>query len=136
LSELPSDYQADLQAQVENEEAAYTMRNNPLQGITDPVLQGVYLATIKSKDLMVAKYTRQQEIEEFEAGDIVSLNLPRGTRTNTDNRRVFVKVLAMEYPHKYRIQTEFGVIKNLISTRELNRLPNSVISGMDIQGPM
>jgi hypothetical protein len=44
-------------------------------------------------------------------------------------------VLAIEHPHKYRIQTEFGVIKNLIPTRELNRLPNSVISRMDIQGP-
>jgi hypothetical protein len=134
-SELPADYQADLQAQVENEEAVYAMRSNPLRGITDPVLQGVRLATIKSKDLMVAKYAKQREIEEFAIGDIVSLNLPRGTRTSTDNRRVFVKVLAMEHPYKYRIQTEFGVIKNLIPTRELNRLPDSVTRGMDIQGP-
>jgi hypothetical protein len=84
---------------------------------------------------MVAKYAKQWEIEEFAVGDIVSLNLPRGICTSTDNRRVFVKVLAMEHPHKYRIQTEFRVIKNLIPTRELNRLPNSVISRMDIQGP-
>jgi hypothetical protein len=68
--------------------------------------------------------------------DIVQslINPPKGTRTSTDNRRVFVKVLAMEHPHRYRIQTEVRVIKNLIPTRELNRLLDSVIRGMVSRG--
>jgi hypothetical protein len=44
-------------------------------------------------------------------------------------------VLAIEHPYKYRIQTEFGIIKNLIPIRELNRLSDLVTNKLDIQGP-
>jgi hypothetical protein len=74
-------------------------------------------------------------IKQFVIGDIVALKLPRGTRTSTDFKRVFGKVLSQPYEHKYQIQTEWGIVDRLFPVKELMRVVKSVADHMEVQGP-
>jgi hypothetical protein len=72
-------------------------------------------------------------IPQFVAGDVVTIKLPRGTQTSTDNKKVSGRVLAMPKPNWYQLQTEYRVIERLLPTKELGRVPLSM--GVTINGP-
>jgi hypothetical protein len=68
---------------------------------------------------MIRKYSKRYDIEHFKIGDIISIKIPREDRTSTDNRRLFGRILAEPYSHRYRIVILSGIIKRLIPTKEL-----------------
>ena len=84
---------------------------------------------------MVDRYTKNHVIEQFTEGDIVALKLPRGTRTSTDMKRVFGRVLSMLYEHKYEIQTEWGIVERLFPVKELMRVMKTVMDQIEVHGP-
>ena len=84
---------------------------------------------------MVERYSKKYTIEVFATGDIVALKLPRGTRTSTDMKRVFGRVLSVPYEHKYEIQTEWGVVERLFPVKELMRVAKTVADSIEVHGP-
>jgi hypothetical protein len=131
---LPEDYEADLLAPVQlGEEQREDEQSLTTTG--DALLSRAYKKTEKSRNRMVEKYSKRHEIEVFAVGDIVTLKLPRGTRTSTDNRRVFGRVLGMPHRDRYEVQTEFGVVDRLIPARELAPVSALLARGIDVQGP-
>ena len=84
---------------------------------------------------MVLKYSKHHKIETWVAGDIVSIKLPVGTRTSTDHRRVFGRILEVPHDHVYRIQTQWGIIDRLMPSKELSTNPSSIADGLEIVGP-
>jgi hypothetical protein len=99
-SDIPADFQGDLQMPIQLSDDENTNTSN------NPILQKALRNTIKAREKMSAKYAKAHQIEEFVAGDIVAVKLPRGTRTSTDPKRIFAKVLAMPKKDRYKIQTK------------------------------
>jgi hypothetical protein len=122
--DLPEDYQADLQPDLPFSEASACDN-------TDPVLLKAAANIAIAKGKIVQKYAKKQKIKSFVQGDIMALNLPKGTTTSTDNKRVWAKILAKEHPNRYRLQTKWGVLKTLVPTRELNRAARLVADSID-----
>ena len=60
--------------------------------------------TDSSREKMVAKYSKNHEIDRFEVSDIVTFKLPRGTRTPADYKRLFGRVLGVPQQDRYEIQ--------------------------------
>lgn len=102
---------------------------------SDEVLATVRTNSQKARHQVVNKYSKTHAIEVFAQGDIVIVKLPRGTRTSTNNKRLFGRVLANPKPHRYQIQTEYNIINRLLPTKELEKVPLSIANSMDIQGP-
>jgi hypothetical protein len=75
---------------------------------------------------MARNYTKAYTIDQFTAGDVVTVKLPRGTRTSTDNKKIFAQVLSVQKPNRYKLQTQYGVIERLLPTKELERVPLSM----------
>jgi hypothetical protein len=75
--------------------------------------------TDSSREKIVAKYSKNYEINHFEVSNIVTFKLPRGTRTPADYKRLFSRVLGVPQQDRYEIQTQYGVINYLLPTREL-----------------
>jgi hypothetical protein len=75
---------------------------------------------------MAKKYIKNRTINTFVTGDIVTIKLPCGTRTSTDNKRIFARVFAMPKPSRYELQTKYSVIERLMPTKELERVPLSI----------
>ena len=65
--------------------------------------------------------------------DVVTIKLPCGTQTFTNNKKVFGRVLAMPKPDRYELQTQYGVVEWLLPTKELERVPVSM--GFTVNGP-
>lgn len=118
--ELPPNFQAGLQAPQD----ASVARQDDTDG--DSIIVAVRQSTDKARDRMVKKYAKQHEIDVFSEGDIVTVKLPKGTRTSTDLRRIFGKIIAVSPKHTYQIQTEWGIIDRGIPTKELIRPPQAV----------
>ena len=78
------------------------------------------------------KYSKSHTIEVFSQGDIVTVKLPRRTRTSTDNKRLFARVLSTPKPHRYLVQTVHSVINRLLPTKELERVLLLVANSIDI----
>jgi hypothetical protein len=117
---LPLDYKADLAVPIHINGGSESKEE------TDPLLLKVRENTLRSREKMVKKYTYKHKIEVFIPGDVVALNLPAGTKTSTDNKRVWAKVVAEEHPSRYRLQTKWGILINLVPTREINRISSVV----------
>jgi hypothetical protein len=49
---------------------------------------------------MAQKYSKRHDIQQFETKDIISLKVPGGNRTSTNNRRLFGRILNEPYPHR------------------------------------
>jgi hypothetical protein len=69
----------------------------------DEVIKKARTNNNKARQRMVDRYTKNHVIKQFAIEDIVALKLPRGTRTSTDMKRVFGKVLFILYEYKYEI---------------------------------
>lgn len=52
---------------------------------------------------------------------------PCGTRTSTDNRRIFAWVLAMLKSNWYELQTKYSVIERLMATKGLEVVPLLIV---------
>jgi hypothetical protein len=77
--DLPPDYQADLQAPLEGPEAGdFDEYDN---GSDDTVTCNTRKALNQSRKSMAKRYSKHHEIDEFVAGDIIALKLPKGART-------------------------------------------------------
>lgn len=131
---LPSDFQADLYPDVDlsihgNLDVGSSKVTSDLP--TSDLLQTVARNTLKAREKMVKKYSKSHQIEVFSPGDIVTVHLPKGTRTSTDTKSIWGEVIAQEHPHRYRIQTKWGVLKLLVPTKELNRVDNLVANSLD-----
>lgn len=85
----------------------------------DPVIEKAQKSIQKARIRMVERYSKKHDIQYFEIGDIVSLKVPREDRTATDNRRLFGRIFAEPYPHRYKILTLSGLIKRPIPTKKL-----------------
>ena len=75
---------------------------------------------------MKIKYSKRHNIQHFEVGDIVSLKIPREDRTSTDNRRLFARILAEPFSHRYKVLTLSGSIQRLIPIKELGVVDQSL----------
>ena len=133
LHDLPPDYQADLQAPLEGPEAGDFEEYN--DGSDDIVTCNTRKALNQSRKSMAKRYSKHYEIDEFVAGDIVALKLPKGARTTTDMRRIFGRILSVPHNHRYEVQTEYGVLDRLLPTRELMRVPKSLANSIPVIGP-
>jgi hypothetical protein len=101
----------------------------------DPVLLRVRQNTTNARQRMVRKYEKRHKVTEYAQGDIVAIKLPRETRTNTDNKRLFGRILAMPYKDRYKLQTIYGRIDRLMPTRELIALPKVLQDSINCNGP-
>jgi hypothetical protein len=72
----------------------------------DEVIKNAYINNNKARQKIVDRYTKNYIIEQLAIGDIIALKLSRNTRTLTNIKRVFGKVIAILYEYKYEIQTE------------------------------
>ena len=122
---MPYDYQADLAPSIHSDGSVDSEEE------TDPILAKVKENSRWAKGKMVQKYSRKHKIEVFVPGDVIALNLPPGTKTSTDNKRVWAKVIAEEHPNRYRLQTKWGILKTLVPTRELNRVKKVLEDSLD-----
>jgi hypothetical protein len=117
--EEPTVFQGDLQLPIEvsdDDVQPPTLQEN------NEVLQTVLENTAKAWEKMMKKYTKNHTIETFVAGDIVTVKLPCDVCTSTDNKKLFAWVLGQPKPNRYKLQTEYGVIERLMSTKELERV--------------
>jgi hypothetical protein len=130
--DLPPDFQADLQAPLQGSENSNNFESDPEE---DEVIKKARANNNKARQKMVDRYPKSHVIEEFAMGDIVALKLPRGTRTSTDMKRVFGRVLSMPYEHKYEIQTEWGRVDRLFPVKELNRVVKTIADQIEVHGP-
>ena len=128
-NELPSDYEADLQALVQG------IDEESIEEDSDPAIAKARAGTLKARGAMVKKYSKKHTIEVFAIGDIVSMALPRLTRTSTNMKRIWGRVLSVPYSDRYEIQTKWGVLDRKVVTRHLQRVPRSVADGLDVNGP-
>jgi hypothetical protein len=128
--DLPPDFQADLQASIQGSDVEISDSSEE-----DSVIKKARANNNQARQKMVDRYTKNHVIEEFAMGDIVALKLPRGTRTSTDMKRVFGRVLSMPYEHKYEIQTEWGVVERLFPVKELMRVVKTVADQIEVHGP-
>ena len=124
---LPPDYKADLAAPIRSDSSVESEEE------TDPVLSNVRGNTLRARAKMVQKYSRKHKIEVFVPGDVIALNLPAGTKTSTDNKRIWAKVIAEEHPGRYRLQTKWGILKTLVPTRELNRVKKVIADSLEME---
>ena len=83
---------------------------------------------------MVDKYSKSHTIETFSQGEIVTIKLLQGTRTSTDNKRLYAQVISDPKLHRYLIQTTHGIINRLLPTKDLERVLLSIANSIDIQG--
>jgi hypothetical protein len=97
---MPPDFQADLQASIQSSDIEMS---DSFREEEDNVIKKARTNNNKAYQRIVDRYTKNHVIEQFVEGDIVALKLPRGTRTSTDMKRVFGKVLAILYEYKYKI---------------------------------
>jgi hypothetical protein len=98
----------------------------------DPIIEKAQKATQKARTRMMQKYSKRQDIQHFEVGDIVSLKVPREDRTSTDNRRLFGRVLDEPYPHRYKVLTQSGIIQRLVPTKRLGAVDKALWSDIVI----
>ena len=92
----------------------------------DPIIEKAQIATQKARTQMMQKYSKRQDIQHFEVGDIVSLKVPREDRTSTDNRRLFGRILDEPYPHRYKVLTHSGIIQRLVPTKGLGAVDKAL----------
>ena len=86
-----------------------------------------------ARDKMCKKHDKKSKIISFAIGNIAVVKLPRGTRTATDQRKLFCKVIGCQYtPPRYKIQTKFGIIDRFFPTSQLAPVPRSVADGIEI----
>jgi hypothetical protein len=98
----------------------------------DPIIDKAQEATQKARVRMIQKYSKKQDIQHFEVGDVVSLKVPREDRTSTDNRRLFGRILDEPYPHRYKILTHSGIIQRLLPTKGLGVVEKALWSDIFI----
>ena len=79
---------------------------------------------------MVQKYGRTHTVEIFEAGDLVSLKIPRFDRSATDNLRVICRVLGQPRVNRYQLMSEHGLLDRHFPIAELLRVPRSAEGGL------
>jgi hypothetical protein len=99
-SDILADFQGNLQIPIQLSDNKNTNTSNNL------ILQKALRNTIKAREKISAKYTKAYQIEEFVAEDIVAVKLLCSTRTSTDPKRIFAKVLAIPKKDRYKIQTK------------------------------
>lgn len=75
---------------------------------------------------MAQKYSKCDNIQHFEIGNIVSLKVPREDRTSTDNQRLFRRILYEPYPYGYKVVTLSGNLKPLIPPKELGSVKEAL----------
>ena len=67
-------------------------------------------------------YLKHYKIKQFAISEIVTIKLLRGTRTSTNNRKLFARVVSISYQNWYNMQTKYGIIDRLFTTRSLSRV--------------
>ena len=72
------------------------------------------------RERMKEKYLKQNDVQQFEVGQIVTLKLPIEDRSAVDDRRLFCKVIEVPVDNKHKLQCQYGIISNLYPTRQLN----------------
>lgn len=86
-----------------------------------------------ARDKMCKKHDKKSKVINFAIGDIAVVKLPRDTRTATDQRKLFCKVIGCQYtPPRYKIQTKFGIIDRFFPTSQLAPVPRSVADAIEI----
>lgn len=95
----PQDFEGNLQLPIQLDED----EDNGSDSGVDKVLAAVRKNSQKARHKMVDKYSKSHKIEVFSKGDIVTVKLPRGTRTSTDNKRLYARALDDPKPHRYLI---------------------------------
>jgi hypothetical protein len=128
--DMPEDFQADLQAPLPSLDA-----EDFEDGSDDSVTKTVRSNTKNARRAMKERHSKDHYIEVFTTGEIVAVKLPVGTRTSTDNKRIYARVLAAPHDHRYQLQTVWGVVDRLFPVKDLVRVPLSVAASYDIQGP-
>jgi hypothetical protein len=123
---LATDFQGDLQGSIHLSNSDKQDALPFAKEADNEILQSVCVRTTKARDRIVRKYSKAYTIDQFQNGDVVTIKLPRRTWTSTDNRKVYGRVLAVPRPNQYKLQTEYGVIEQLLPTKELERVPLSM----------
>jgi hypothetical protein len=98
LHDLPPDFQANLQVLIQGSDAKFKSDSQE-----DKVIKKARANNKRARQQIIDRYSKNYVIKQFIRSDIVALKLPRGTRTLTNIKRVFGRVLSMPYEHKYEI---------------------------------
>jgi hypothetical protein len=130
---LATDFQGDLQGSIHLSDSDEQDVLPFAKEADNKILQSVRVRTTKARDCIVRKYSKAHTINQFQNGNVVTIKLPRRTRTSTNNQKVYGRVLAVPRPNRYKLQTEYGVIEQLLLTKELERVPLSM--GIVVNGP-
>ena len=78
----------------------------------------------KRRETMRTRYNRIHNTRVFEAGDYVTLKIPREDRTSTDNLRIHARILEQAKPFRYKLQSQWGVLERLYTIQDLNPIPD------------
>jgi len=77
-----------------------------------------------ARDKMCKKHDKKSKVISSAIGDIAVVKLSRDTRTATDQRKLFCKVIGCQHtPPRFKIQTKFGIIDRFFPTSQLAPVP-------------
>lgn len=93
--------------------------------LPDPsvILTRVQPDSATARTQMSAKYSKSQDIAQFNMGNLVSLDIPRIDRHATNVHRLCCKLILKARPDRQQLLTVHGILNSYYPTRELQHLP-------------
>lgn len=82
------------------------------------------------REVMAKKYNSEHLVHTFKGGDIVTVVIPAKDRAINDSPRIEAKVIDIPHEHRYRLQTQHGVLTNSYPTSELDLVPPELLDSV------
>ena len=80
----------------------------------------------RSHQQMVDRDAQRNPPAIYPIGTLATLRIPKKNRTTAQNRRLLCRILAEVTPGRYRLETEYGTLKNTYPSSELDSISQTV----------
>lgn len=80
----------------------------------------------RSRERMVARDLQRNPPPIYPIGTLATLRIPKKNRTATQIRRLLCRILEEAKPGRYKLETEYGILKNTYPTGELDSVSQTV----------
>jgi hypothetical protein len=107
------------------------LQNQMVSETENPIHNSVRHNLNTSRVRMKRRYGKAHRIEVFGVGDIVTVSINRLDRAATDDNRLFAKVIQVPKENRYQLVSVHGVLENLYSVSELNRVPDAAAEALN-----